>query len=185
MGCTLLLCLRDAGSLGGNDAADDAVNAPASCALPAPLTFGPNGGMVRYQDEYTLDPQAGMSITRTYYGRADIDGAAVRTCAPALPVCGASGLVSLANIVADLSATDVQAAFGNAPNTVYGRDDRPVDGTVFSIRYAERGTLLVGSPCTSSGSTGCLASPVGVLRLADDLNSLASAALADAECKNL
>jgi hypothetical protein len=200
LACTSRACPPDAGTTPDTKAAPDTkmspdtmpaadagatLDAPTSCDLPARLTFGSIGGMVLYQDEYALDPKAGLSATRTYYGRADIDGAAVRTCSPALPVCGATGAISVADIVSDLAAADVQASFQKGATPLYGRDERPVDGTVFSITYGDQGTILVGYACPTSSSS-CTPIPPGVQRLADDLRSLASAAIASSpECKNL
>ena len=170
MMCTARACPPDAGP---------------ACTLSTSLTFGPNGGMVLYQDEYQLDPKAGMTITRTYYARADVDGAAVRSCSPPLPECGAASTVSLANIVADLDAPDVLPAFEQGATPLYGVDERPVDGTVYSITVGNVGTILVGYPCRTGGSSTCVEIPAGVQRLTDDLQRLAADALATAECKNL
>ena len=164
---------------------DAAADANASCILPTGLSFGNDGGMVLYSDKYSLDPKTGMSITRTYSGRSDVDGSPVRNCSPPLPACGASGVVSLANIIADLAASDVQAAFKSGTTPLYGVDSRPMDGTVYSVSLVSGGAILVGGVCSSSGSTGCVAIPAGVQRLVDDLRSLATAATATAECKGL
>jgi hypothetical protein len=161
-------------------------DAPASCTLPARLVFGHNGGMVSFEDENVLDPQAGLRITRSYRARSNVDGAAVRACTPPLPVCGAAGVVSVATIVADLAAADVQAAFAaGATTAVYGVDLRPVDGTVYAITLGSSGTILVGNPCSQAGGLSCTPIPPGIQRLADDLKSLAYAAVATEDCKGL
>ena len=156
-----------------------------SCALPAALNFGPNGGMVSYQDQYSLDPQSGMSITRTSYGRSDVDGSAVQTCSPPLPDCWGTGRVSLANIVADLAVADVQAAFKQPATPLYGIDLRPMDGTVYSITLGSNSTILVGAACGWAITESCVEIPEGVQRLVEDLKSLTAAAVVTAECKGL
>ena len=200
--CTMMGCLSDAGlpqrdvrvssdlppdlapdlAVDANTTPD--VRADASCTLSTGMTFGSDGGLVIYQDEYSLDPKAGLSITRTYYGRASVDGPSVRTCTPPLPACDASSVVSLATIAADLAAADVQAAFQAGTTQSYGVDTRPMDGTMWSIALTSGGKVLVGTPCTST-SGACVAIPTGVKRLADDLRSLATAGAAAAECKGL
>jgi len=160
-------------------------DAAPSCTLSTGLTFGTNGGMVIYQDEYRLDPKTGLAVTRTYYLRAAVDGATVRSCAPPLPACGDASTVSLANIVADLDSPDVQAAFQKGATPLFGLDERPVDGTVYSIALDGVGTILVGYPCRTGGSSTCVEIPAGVQRLADDLRRLAADAIATEPCTNL
>lgn len=159
----------------------DAANA---CTLPTSVVFGSNGGMVAYQDQYSLAATGTLTITRTNYGRGAVDAGAVRGCAPPLPACGASGVVSIANIAADLAAADVQAAFKTG-TPLFGIDPRPYDGTVYSIALGSGGTILVGQDCAASGGTSCVPIPAALKRLADDLKGLASAALATPECKDL
>jgi hypothetical protein len=175
LSCTGRICLSDPAPDAGS----------ASCTLATALTFGWNGGMVVYQDENVLDPKAGLTITRSYSGRSSVDGAALRSCSPPLPACGAAGVVSLSTISADLAATDVQVALAKGKGELYGTDTRPVDGPVWSIALANGGSILVGSPCASSGTASCVAIPAGIQRLTDDLESLVSAALQTTECKDL
>jgi hypothetical protein len=174
--CTLMACLRDASVLDV---------APASCSLPTSVLFGPDGGMLLYRDSYSLDPTAGLSITRTYSLRAEVDGSTERSCSLPLPVCGAAGVVSLANIVADLADPDVQAAFETGTTPFFGQDARPMDAPALSISLGSGGTILVGWACPSSGSSSCVTIPAGVQRLAADLQSVASAAIVTDACKGL
>jgi hypothetical protein len=144
--------------------------------LPALLTFGWDGGDVIYEDTYALDPSAGMTITRTY---STAGQAVMHTCTPALPACGAPGVVSVSTVVQDLAAADVQAAFSLTAAPVYGVDERPEDGQVWSITLAGAGVgagrIFVGGPCPSPVMSSCRPIPEGVRRLADALKSLASA----------
>jgi beta-N-acetylhexosaminidase len=101
----------------------------------------------------------------------------MHTCTPALPACGAPGVVSVSTIVQDLAAADVQAAFSLAAPPVYGVDERPEDGQVWSIVLAGAGAgagrIFVGGPCPSPIMDSYRPIPAGVQRLADDLKSLA------------
>jgi hypothetical protein len=159
-------------------------DAPGSCALPTSIVFGHDGGMVIYQDQCSLAATGMLTITRTNYGRGAVDAGAVGRCAPPLPACGASGVVSISNIVADLAAADVQAAFKSG-TLLFGIDPRPWDGTVYSISLGSGGTILVGQDCAASDGTSCVPISAALKRLTDDLKSLASAALATPECKGL
>jgi hypothetical protein len=176
----------------GDQASCDFVGCPADagnalCTLPTAVTFGATGGMVAYEDQYKLAPASGLTITRNYNGRGSgsADGATVRSCAPTLPACGATSVVSLSTIVADLAAADVQAAFALGTTPIYGVDSRPVDGTIWSIALASGGSILVGSPCPSPTMSSCRPTPTGVQKLADDLQSLAMAMLAQNACSGL
>ena len=183
-GCNTCVC-STSGTLACTARACPAFDASApSCVLVSALTFGYTGGLVAYADAYTLDPATGMTITRTdYRGRAD--GDSVRSCRPSLPACGASAVVSVSTIVQDLANADVQAAFAPGSPQLYGFDQRPMDGAVWSINRAAGGTILVGAPCSSTAGAGCLAVPAGVQRLTDDLKSLATAMAAQSVCSTL
>ena len=153
------------------------------CSLTSSLTFGSNGGKVFYQDGYALDSAGHMTVTRNYFGNTD--GPNVRTCSPALPACGALGVVSISTIAQDLNDADVQFAFKLTTSHVYGVDQRPVDGTVWSITRASGGNILVGGPCPSPVMDSCQPIPAGIQRLADHLRSLAIAAAASPACAGL
>jgi len=157
------------------------------CALSTVVTFGATGGMVSYEDQYQLDPSAGLTITRSYNGRGSslVDGARLRTCLPTLPACGASSVVSVSTIVADLAVADVQSAFALGTTPTFGVDERPVDGSIWSIALAGGGALLVGEPCPSPTMNSCQPIPAGVQKLADDLKSLAAAMSAQTACAGL
>jgi hypothetical protein len=155
------------------------------CSLPYALTFGSSGGMVLYQDSYSLDGGGHMTATRTYTLRAGMDGPQVRSCSPTPPACGAPAVVSISTIAQDLTSTDVQAGFALTTSHVYGVDNRPVDGTVWSIARASGGNILVGSPCPSPVMNSCQPIPPGIQRLADDLKSLVAAVAVSPACAGL
>jgi len=110
-----------------------------------------------------------------------------REFSPKLPACDAAGVVSVATIDADLADAEVQAAFKSAESsgTLYGSDSRPWDGTVYSIALDDGRTLLVGSQCASPATSSCRTIPAGLVRLTEDLMSLAAAMAADPACKSL
>jgi hypothetical protein len=153
------------------------------CSLPSALTFGSNGGKVSFQDSFALDTAGHMTVTRNYY--SSMDGPSVRTCSPSLPACGASGVVSISTIAQDLTDADVQFAFGLTLSHVYGVDNRPGDGSVWSITRASGGNILVGTQCPSLNMNSCQPIPAGIQRLADDLRSLAYTAEALPACAGL
>jgi Pacifastin inhibitor (LCMII) len=171
MACTARACIN-------LDASKD------MCGLSTAVSFGYDGGMVAYQDQYDLAPSSGLTITRNYV-RGVTDGSAVRTCAPALPACGTTSVVSGSTIVADLAAADVQSAFALTTTPIFGVDQRPVDGAVWSITLASGGTILVGTPCPSPEMSSCRPIPAGVQKLSDDLKSLATAAVTQPACAGL
>jgi Pacifastin inhibitor (LCMII) len=183
-GCNTCVC-STSGTLACTARACPAFDASApSCVLVSALSFGYTGGLVAYADVYTLDSTTGMTIKRTDY-RGIADGDTVHTCRPSLPVCGAPAVVSVSTIVQDLADADVQAAFTAAAPQLYGFDQRPMDGSVWSITRAADGTILVGAPCSSTAGAGCRAVPTGVQRLTDDLKSLATAMAAQSVCSTL
>jgi hypothetical protein len=153
------------------------------CSLPSALTFGSNGGKVSFQDSFALDTAGHMTVTRNYY--SSMDGPSVRTCSPALPACGSSGAIDVSTIAQDLTDADVQFAFGLSTSHVYGVDQRPSDGAVWSITRASGGNILVGTQCPSLYMNSCQPIPAGIQRLADDLRSLAFAAEALPACAGL
>jgi len=168
------------------DAAPATDTGSSSCRLSSNLTFGHNGGMVIYQDENRLTATT-FTITRSYMRGAGPDGATASTCSPKLPACGAAGVVSVATIEADLADAEVQAAFKSAQSsgTLYGSDPPPMDGTVYAIALDDGRTLLAGGQCASPAMSSCRTIPAGLVRLTQDLASLAAAMAADPACKSL
>jgi hypothetical protein len=152
--------------------------------LGSTLTFGVAGsgacgGNVRI-DTFTLDATLGITVYRVYNG-CGIDNQQFRSCTAPLPPCGADGVVSLATIAQDMSRSDVKAAFAAADSSVYGGSL----GNVWSISQEGGGRIRVGSDCPLPAMDSCHALPVGIARLANDLASLASYALASAACAGL
>jgi hypothetical protein len=163
------------------------VDANPLCTLSTTVSFGATGGMVAYVDQFRLDPTAGLTVTRIYSGRgsSSVDGATVRTCTPTLPECGAAAVVSLSTIVADLADPQVKAAFALGSAPIYGVDPRPNDGSIWSIALGSGGSISVGAPCPSPVMDSCRPIPASVQQLADDLQSLAAAMVAQTPCWGL
>jgi hypothetical protein len=148
------------------------------CTLPTSLVFGPTGGNALYEDASTLSPPWSYSHTRI---ARRIEPAAVK-CAPPLPACGTAGADYVLAIVKDLADPDVISAFALSTTPIYGRDQRPVDGTVYSIERGDGKTILVGSPCVSTSLSSCRPIPAGVERLVTDLKLLDKKMLQSTEC---
>lgn len=154
-----IVCRQDSGTCG--------------CASTA-LSWGRNGGLVAWQDASSLTPCRTYRRTRTQY-RSDLPDV---TCTTELPCT--SGVVGPEQIQRLLANADVQAALKAAP-VLYGRDMRPVDGTVFRIDVGGR-IIDIGLTCTSSPS--CRAIPAGVEALRRALVSIDGVGLAQPACVN-
>jgi hypothetical protein len=96
-------------------------------------------------------------------------------------------LVSVATINADLAAPDVEWLWSlpHDPAPLFGTDPRPVDGTVHSIALDDGSKVLVGGQCASPAMSSCRYIPAGLVRLAQDLQKLATAMLAYSACEGL
>jgi hypothetical protein len=156
------------------------------CSLSANLTFGDDGGNAIYWDVNRLTATS-FTITRNYSWRSDPDGATTATCSPKLPACGTAGAVTIATINADLADADVQALWTlpQSPVPLFGTDPRPTDGSVYSIALDDGHKVLVGGQCASPVMSSCRYIPAGLVRLTQDLQTLASAMAADPACKGM
>ena len=161
MACTLIAC-------------------PVDCVFDTGYRFGQTGGLVAYEETVTLAPPASYRHTRTprLTDPADV------TCAPALPPCNSADSIDVADIMRDIANVDVQKALAMATPPLYGRDTRPVDGTVFEFRRDDGRGFLAGVACTSAG-TGCVEMPAGITKLVDDLRALDQQQLKDPSCAAL
>jgi hypothetical protein len=178
---TAKACFHDAGS-----DLPTSPDATAPCTLSANLTCGEDGGDVLYQDVNRLTA-AGLTITRNHTGRASRDGGSTAICAPSMPVCGTAGVVTVATINADLADSEVESLWKlpRDPAPIFGRDERPVDGAVYSIALDDGHKVLVGTQCASPAMSSCRYIPGGLVRLTEDLRKLAATMLADPACQAL
>ena len=183
--CNICQCRSDGTMACTTDPCPTRLDAlPSLCTLGSTLTFGMAGsgacgGNVRI-DTFTLDATLGITVYRVYNG-CGIDNQQFRNCTAPLPPCGTDGVVSLATIAQDMSRSDAKAAFAAADSSVYGNSL----GNVWSISQESGGRIRVGSDCPLPAMDSCHALPVGIARLANDLASLASYALASASCAGL
>jgi hypothetical protein len=164
---------------GAQDAKNDVADA-GGCTLPGTYTFGSTGGLVAFSDEATISPPDHYHHVRTRYR---VDGSPTAECSPSFPACGAKDVITVLDITRDLADPDVQAAFAKASTPVYGLDQRPVDGPIYSVTRADGRGFLVGAPCAVS--TNCTEIPAGVKTLADHLKQLDSQQLAKTECASV
>jgi len=94
--------------------------------------------------------------------------------------CG-SGALGIGDITGALANADVQSALRVAP-VLYGRDLRPVDGTVFRVTVGGQ-TIDVGAACESLA--GCRPIPRGVAALVEVLRSLDRQELGKLACSGV
>jgi hypothetical protein len=151
-----------------------------ACTLDTTYEFGPNGGLVAYVVRASLMANGAFSYTQKDV-RSDVTELPA-SCDPALPACGTTTAIDIADIAADLADVDVQAGFAATTPPIYGRDSRPADGQVFEIKRATGGTLFVGDECPSPILSSCRPIPPGIAKLADDLRTLIKQQTADPSC---
>jgi hypothetical protein len=157
-------------STSGSGGADSDAGADCSPCIGAPLRWGPDGGFVAFRDSSEL---ADCNTYRHTREPARDPGQTMLACERGVP-CMGSGLHGIADVLQALSHPDVEQALG-MKMVVFGRDTRPVDGTVFRIEHV--GSVIdVGSPCMEAG---CNATPAGVTTLVELLRDI------DAEQLNL
>jgi hypothetical protein len=162
--CTLRACPPDAG-------------APV-CAFDTTYRYGDGGGHVIYEDRTTLTPPSSYQRTRNPV-QTDPPSYA---CSPALPACN-SAAIDVSDVMRDLADADVQKALAMATPPIYGRDQRPVDGNIFSFLRNDGRGFLAGSPC--NGAAACVEIPPGVANLLQTLRALDDQQLKDASCAAL
>jgi hypothetical protein len=163
--CTARACPPDAGT--------------PVCALDASYRYGETGGHVAYEDQVTLAPAASYQHTRRPVGTDP----ATLSCSPALPACNTATAIDVSDVMRDIADPDVQKALAMATPPLYGRDTRPVDGSVFSFQRADNRGFLAGLPCT--GAAACVEIPPGITRLVETLRALDQQQLKDATCSAL
>jgi hypothetical protein len=166
------------GAAGGNPGGGGAT----SCVFDATYRYGETGGNALYQNEITLAPPNSFTHLRKASLRA---GQPDVSCAPALPACDSAAVVDAADILRDLAHADVQKAMAASTPPIYGRDDRPSDGTLFQLLRADGRGFLAGGPCPTGSDPTCVAPPEGVTRLVSDLRALDVQQLSDPSCSAL
>lgn len=177
------------GGAGGTTGNGGAGGGLVACELDATYQFGDTGGFVAYEDVVTLTPPSAYDHNRSPRATdpADI------SCAPPMPACGDGAAIDVGEVMAAIRDPAVQAALsvpGNPTGMVsFGRDYRPVDGSVFRFARVGGGEFLVGAECMpGDGIQGlpCVAAiPPGVARLIAALRALDQQQLQDPSCAAL
>jgi hypothetical protein len=161
---------------GGSDAGTVDASPPGTDAgcedqlTTAGLSWGMNGGLVRYADiSYLVSP-------RTYRHVHDSGGNAPPTCTTEIPGCPSD---TLAAIDVALRSKGIAAAI--SAHALFGVDSRPVDGQVFRISV---GTdyVDIGSPCAGAP---CVSGPAGLDALVTRLEALDKQELATKACTDV
>ena len=167
-------CEGNANNFETEGACANACESPSTCGcIDETISWGNVGGLVAYVDRSEVVPCA------TYNHRRDptfTDPISIE-CSQELMACP-SGRLGLSDLLATLAHADVAAARAAAP-VLYGRDLRPVDGTVFQIVIGAD-VIEVGADCT--GAPGCVAIPDGVTALVELLRALDAQELGMGEC---
>jgi hypothetical protein len=175
-GCNTCVCLPDGQGACTRKACLDAA---AACDLPTRYEYGDVGGLRIFVDRSALEP--GNRYTRT---RTPVVGTGpILSCSPPLPGCGTAGVLTALDIEAAFQHPDVRAALAEPSPPLFGRDTRPVDGTVFEVRRQDGRSFLVGMGCNSPN--GCRAIPGGINQLARGLRDLDRQQLEAPECQAL
>ena len=154
-------------------------SAPAGpCDFSARYSYGPIGGDFDFGFRTDLAPGNKYTHSRTPLG-----GGSPLSCSPPMPTCEASDVISADDIeVQDLANADVQAALAMAQPPLYGRDLRPVDGTVFEFKRGDGRGFQAGDDCDGSG---CTAIPAGIAQLVRRLQALDRQQLVAPECASV
>jgi hypothetical protein len=178
-GCNTCTCLSNGGA-GCTRKACPPLDAAAACDLDMRFEYGEVGGLRISVERSVLEP--GNKYTRT---RTPVvgGGGPVLSCAPPLPGCGTAGAITAAELNAGFMHPDVQAALAEATPPVFGRDLRPVDGTVLEVKRADGRGFLVGQACNAP--IGCRNLPAGIAELSRRLRDLDRQQLAAPECDAL
>jgi hypothetical protein len=133
-----------------------------------------DGGFVAFHDRQTLTPCRHFSLVRATQKGPSADA----QCANDVAI---DAMVKVADVNAALASEDIKAARADAP-VLYGRDTRPVDGSVFRIEI-DGATIDIGGDC--NGEAGCPAIPAGVAAARQVLEALTMQQRALGSCASL
>jgi len=106
--------------------------------------------------------------------------------APPLPQCTApvDGCPSLTLARLNATVTDTALQAGLAQHTLFGRDQRPVDGSILQVSVGDSGaSFLVGAPCAGT-SEDCIEIPPAVASLVTQLHELDQAQSSKESCSS-
>lgn len=150
-----------------------------TCVFDQRYEYGHIGGFRSSVGRTTLTPASSFLHVRTTVREPRTS----TSCSPPLPACGAANQIGSDDVEAAMAHPDVRAALASPTPLLYGRDTRPVDGTVFELVRQDSRGLLVGFPC--EGAAGCREIPPGVAALVTLLEALDRQQLALPACSAL
>lgn len=159
----------DGGAPDGGSPVPDA-DVPQEGCVDVGVSWRLDGGFVAYTDDLTLTPCRSFTLER----RAAGDPGSSASCSNEVAL---DATVTADDVDAALANADVQAAFALAP-VLFGRDSRPVDGTVFRIEVGGA-VIEIGDACADPG---CTPIPAGVAALRTLLQELAEQQRALPDC---
>ena len=139
------------------------------CSFPRTYRFHDDGGFRAFADSSTLSPPHTHLLARDHLGNA-----LPNQCSRDI-VCVDPTLVDVVEILQALAHPDVVAALAQTTRPFYGRDDRPLDGTVFMFDRDDGRGFTVGS-----GDV-----PAGLRTLVDLLHRLNEQTAATPACAGL
>ncbi|KYF58748.1 hypothetical protein BE04_14270 [Sorangium cellulosum] len=176
LGGSVTACLPGDGgssSSGSGGSSSDGSGGSDGCGCVAdPIRWGYFGGFTPNAETSALSPCRFFSFER----RAIRGDRLLMTCSQELEACEEG--VSAGDVASALGHPDVVAALAAAP-VLYGRDARPVDGSLFRIQV-DGAVVDVGYECGEAPD--CVPIPDGVAALADALRTLTQEQLARQTC---
>jgi hypothetical protein len=98
-------------------------------------------------------------------------------------MCGGGG-IDAGVVMRAIQDAEVQKALSLTTPPLFGRDNRPVDGTVFQFLRGDGRGFLVGTACDAA-VRDCVAVPAGIDRLVTTLRDLDRQQLRDPSCAGL
>ncbi|WP_437317374.1 hypothetical protein [Sorangium sp. So ce385] len=160
-------------SSGSNGSSSDGSGGSDGCGcVEDTIRWGYFGGFTPNEETSALSPCRDFSFER----RAIRGDTLLMTCSQELEACEEG--VSAGDVANALGHPDVVAALAAAP-VLYGRDARPVDGSLFRIQVDDA-VVDVGYECGEA--PGCVPIPDGVAALVDVLRTLTQEQLARHTC---
>ena len=170
------------GSAGVGGAGGNVVEVPCACPDPV-IGWTTLGGYVMWRDTVKIDGCATIRITREMLMGSD-PNEPDRVCSHALAPCDAADPIGVDALAQALGQPDVKAALALAASAesepLYGRDDRPTDGTLLRVTVGAA-SFLVGSACWE-GDASCTPIPRGIAAMQQRLDTFVEAVEASAAC---
>jgi hypothetical protein len=145
------------------------------CAFSATYTVDDGAGLAAFEKRTILSPPAMFE-----YVRMMVPNGPTTSCTPALPACGSTTKLDVADIETAMADADVQAAFAATTEPFYG-ERNVADGPSFEVQRSTGGKFIVGLECTTRSQT-CTPTPPGVHTLVQLLHDLIAQQTSDPSC---